>query len=88
MNNYMDSNMLALVSPAKKLDFETQPPLQQLSHPDFINEAEKLVEKAKTLSRTELARTMKLSENLAELNFQRFKKFSTPFNLANSNKLA
>ena len=32
------------------------------------NEAKKLVEKAKTLSRTELARTMKLSENLTELN--------------------
>jgi len=80
--------MLALISPAKKLDFESQIKLQELSQPNFLDEANLLVKKAKTLSKQDLARSMKLSESLAELNFQRFKNFSVPFNLANAKQAA
>ena len=80
--------MLALISPAKKLDVESLPPFQEVSQPSFLDEAAILIKAAKKLSRNELSRTMKISKNLAELNFQRFQKFSVPFNLGNSKQAA
>ncbi len=80
--------MLVLISPAKKLDFESQPRLTTHTLPDFIDDTEDLVAQARTLSRAQLAQTMKLSDKLADLNFQRFKAFSTPFTLANAKQAA
>ncbi len=68
--------MLAIVSPAKKLDFT---PLERpLAHSEmvFSHEASELVESARKLSRSELQRLMKLSDKLAELNYQRFKGYA------------
>ena len=76
--------MLAIVSPAKKLDFdELAAPLPH-TQPDFLDRAETLVGVAKKLSRADLSRLMKLSEQLTELNFQRFKAFKPPFTTANA----
>jgi len=80
--------MLALISPAKKLDFETESSIAEYSQPDFIEQASALVNKARKLSRRQLAQTMKLSDALAELNYQRFKSFSTPFDLSNAKQAA
>ncbi len=80
--------MLALISPAKKLDFETDPPIDTHTQPDLIEQAEKLVARARNMSRSELARTMKLSDTLAELNYQRYQAFKTPFTLANAKQAA
>ena len=80
--------MLAVISPAKKLDFETDAPPGKHTQPEFLDSAEILVDAARRLSRTELARTMKLSDKLADLNYQRFKAFSRPFNLANAKQAA
>jgi cytoplasmic iron level regulating protein YaaA (DUF328/UPF0246 family) len=80
--------MLALISPAKKLDFETDSPLSDHSQPDFIGDAEKLAKTARKLSRAELASTMKLSDKLADLNFQRFRDFKPPFDLSNAKQAA
>jgi len=69
--------MLAIVSPAKKLDFE--PLDRQLAHtePVFAEDALELAESARKLSRTELQRLMKLSDSLTDLNYERFKGFSS-----------
>lgn len=80
--------MLALISPAKKLDFETHTTLAAFTQPAFLDNAEALVESARKLSRAELASTMKLSDKLAELNFQRFRSFKAPFDLANAKQAA
>jgi len=80
--------MLVLISPAKKLDFETDSPLADHSQPELISDSEKLVKAAKKLSRAKLAQTMKLSDNLAELNYQRFQAFKTPFDLGNAKQAA
>ncbi len=69
--------MLAIVSPAKKLDFE---PLDRpLAHSDpvFLDDAAALVKSAQKLSRGELQQLMKLSDNLTDLNYQRFKGYAT-----------
>lgn len=76
--------MLALVSPAKKLDFPDQPDDLPFTQPAFINEGKTLVKTAGALSRAELKRLMKLSDNLTDLNFQRFKAFAPPFTPANA----
>ena len=80
--------MLAVISPAKKLDFETEPRSQRHSRPEFLDRAEDLVDWARRLSREELQRTMKLSDKLADLNYRRFQAFSTPFTLANAKQAA
>jgi cytoplasmic iron level regulating protein YaaA (DUF328/UPF0246 family) len=80
--------MLAVISPAKKLDFETEPKSSLFTQPAFLDRSEILIEKARRLSRADLGRTMKLSDKLAELNFRRFQDFSTPFTLANAKQAA
>ncbi len=80
--------MLALISPAKKLNFESETTLSVHSQPDFLEKASKLVSAARRLSRKKLANTMHLSDSLAELNYQRFQAFHTPFDLANAKQAA
>ena len=80
--------MLALISPAKKLDFESGATLAAYSQPTYLDRAEMLVRSARKLSRAELAGSMKLSDKLAELNYQRFREFTTPFDLSNAKQAA
>ena len=80
--------MLALISPAKKLDFETEPRINNHTLPSYLEHTEILVSTARALSQKKLATIMNLSDNLAELNFQRYKAFSTPFHLGNAKQAA
>lgn len=68
--------MKVVVSPAKKLDFETEcsSPLQ--SEPCFLTKTNKLALELKKLQTSDIGRLMKLSLNLSELNFKRFQTFS------------
>jgi cytoplasmic iron level regulating protein YaaA (DUF328/UPF0246 family) len=67
--------MLALLSPAKKLDMERRNPALAHSRPLFHAESMELVEVARRLSRMELRRMMKISDNLADLTWRRFRRF-------------
>ncbi|MDD9876879.1 MAG: peroxide stress protein YaaA [Magnetovibrio sp.] len=80
--------MLALISPAKKLDFESGTTLSDHSQPELLGQSEILVKSARRLSRAQLARTMKLSDSLADLNYQRYRDFTTPFDLGNAKQAA
>ncbi len=80
--------MLAVISPAKKLDFETAPKFKDHTLPEFIKDTEILVKTARKMSRAKLKQTMKLSDTLAELNYQRYQNFSTPFHLGNAKQAA
>ena len=80
--------MLAVISPAKKLDFETEPRSAEHTLPEFLDQSEILVGCARRLSRAELGRTMKLSDKLADLNYRRFRDYATPFTLANAKQAA
>ena len=80
--------MLAVISPAKKLDFETAPKFKDHTLPQFIKDTEILVKTARKMSRAKLKQTMKLSDTLAELNYQRYQNFSTPFHLGNAKQAA
>ncbi|WP_138379097.1 peroxide stress protein YaaA [Luteithermobacter gelatinilyticus] len=76
--------MLVIVSPAKKLDYETEITAQTWSEPDFLEDSAELIKTARQLTRSEIAGLMKLSDSLADLNYRRFHDFSTPFTPANA----
>jgi cytoplasmic iron level regulating protein YaaA (DUF328/UPF0246 family) len=80
--------MLAVISPAKKLDFETLSHYPDFSQPAFLDRSKVLVEKAKRLSRAELGQTMNISDKLSDLNYRRFQNFSTPFTMENAKQAA
>ncbi len=71
--------MLTVVSPAKTLDFETQPHIRQYTQPHFSQQSQRLIEQLRTLSPQELAGLMKLSDKLATLNAARYEQWSLPF---------
>ncbi len=71
--------MLALISPAKKLDAENEAPLGDFSMPQLLNNSEELVDTVKGLGKGRLKALMKLSDALTDLNHARYERYSTPF---------
>lgn len=67
---------MLLLSPAKTLDFDTPTPpawaALSFTRPDFVAQAEPLVERLRALSSAQLMALMALSPALAELNVERF----------------
>ncbi|HLS16589.1 MAG TPA: peroxide stress protein YaaA [Paenalcaligenes sp.] len=76
--------MLFLLSPAKKLDYESTVRTTLKSQPLFVPQAEELVDILKKYSQDDIAQLMKLSDNLAELNVQRFQEWVPEFTLDNA----
>lgn len=64
--------MLIVVSPAKKLDYETPVKTPKATLPDFLDQSQILIDRLRQLSALDLAELMHLSMNLAELNFDRY----------------
>ena len=76
--------MKIVISPAKSLDFESELPTDKYSQPAFLKETEqvhKILVKKKPAA---LAKLMDISDNLAELNWQRNQDFKTPFTPQNA----
>jgi cytoplasmic iron level regulating protein YaaA (DUF328/UPF0246 family) len=76
--------MLVVVSPAKKLDFESENLKSDWSEPDYLDHSEKLIDAARKLTRSKLAKIMNISDAIADLNYERYRDFSLPFTLANA----
>ncbi|MCC5796687.1 MAG: peroxide stress protein YaaA [Methylophaga sp.] len=76
--------MLALISPAKTLDFETAPVTKLHSQPRFLEQSQQLIDQLKQLSAEDIASLMSLSDKLAGLNMARFSSWSQPFDLDNA----
>ncbi|WP_111735298.1 peroxide stress protein YaaA [Roseovarius amoyensis] len=66
--------MLVVLSPAKKIDM-AQAECPGTTEPAFAKDARELAEVARGLSVAELRRLMKISEDLAQLNADRFARF-------------
>ena len=71
--------MLAIISPAKSLDFSEQSQIKKATQPAFLNDSQELIEVARKLSAHDLEELMGISANLAELNRQRFHDWKVPF---------
>lgn len=76
--------MLAVISPAKTLDYESRCPSVTVSHPDFLDDSEELIGVLKKKRRPQLRALMNLSEKLADQNFERYQEWQRPFNEDNA----
>jgi hypothetical protein len=71
--------MLLVVSPAKKLDYESPLATEKFSQPNLLEQSKLLIADCVKLSPNEIATLMKLSDKLAGLNAARFGEWSMPF---------
>ncbi|MHA3114751.1 peroxide stress protein YaaA [Acinetobacter sp. ANC 4635] len=76
--------MLALISPAKTLDYETALPSSNFTQPRLLDQSEQLIGVCRELSASQLASLMSVSEKIAQLNVARFQDWQTEFDLANA----
>ena len=76
--------MKILISPAKSLDFESKIPTNDFSNIPFLEQTKELSQKMDLKSKDDLKKLMNISDQLAELNYQRFQGFSFPFTKENA----
>lgn len=70
--------MIAVLSPAKSLDFETEPLTPSFSVGSFLEETDRLVTTMRCKKPKDLMKLMSISEKLATLNADRFAGFEPP----------
>ncbi len=71
--------MLTVISPAKTLDFESPPATEAYTQPAHLAQSRKLVRRLRELSADDLSKLMRVSDDLATLNRDRYKRWKTPF---------
>lgn len=71
--------MLLLLSPAKKLDYDSPVRTELDSQPLFVGQAQGLIDILRTQSEQDIAGLMKLSDDLARLNVQRYQEWEPVF---------
>ena len=71
--------MIAVISPAKTLDFESKPVTSKHTTPEFLDESCELVEALKLLEPHDISGLMSISPKLGELNANRFQTWQLPF---------
>ena len=76
--------MLTVISPAKTLDYETRPTTRRATQPEFLERSAQLVDDARNLSPDDIRALMGVSDNIAQLNHERFMNWGTPFTLDNA----
>lgn len=76
--------MLVVVSPAKNLDFESSTQSLPFTQPEYLDHAQELIDRCKTLSPADLSSLMGISDKLAGLNVARFSSWATPFDQENA----
>lgn len=75
--------MIALLSPAKTLDFNPTD-FEKHTNPRLLADSAKLVKVLKKKSAADIKKLMHVSDKIAELNVGRFHQFETPFNRDNA----
>lgn len=76
--------MLMVISPAKTLDYSTPPVTDKYTQPQFVGQAQELIEVMRKFSPQELSALMKISDKLAGLNVARFAEWQPEFTPDNS----
>ena len=72
--------MFIVISPAKKLDFESQTPIDDYTDIKYAEKAMQLIKELRKCSQDEISKLMKLSDSLAKLNVDRYKSYNPKFN--------
>lgn len=76
--------MLALISPAKTLDYETVLPTDHHTLPRLLDHSQELIDVSRKLSASDIANLMSVSEKIANLNAERFRDWQPDFNFSNA----
>ena len=76
--------MLAIISPAKSLDFDGRAPTRKSSVPSFLDDSAELIRELRELAPQELSDLMGISTSLAELNYDRYATWGEPFSRRNA----
>jgi cytoplasmic iron level regulating protein YaaA (DUF328/UPF0246 family) len=76
--------MLLLLSPAKKLDYDSPLHIETHTQPMFVDQAAGLIKVLKTKTAEDISALMSLSPALSELNVQRYAHWKRSFTQANS----
>ena len=80
--------MLLVISPAKNLDYETPATTKQSTTPDFLDQAQLLIEELRGLAPQDVSQLMSISDKLGVLNYDRFQQWSLPFSADNAKQAA
>lgn len=80
--------MISVVSPAKSLNFDNPCIDKVYSECCFLNDSQLLINDLKKLSPQQISGLMKVSDKLGQLNADRYKKWSRPFNSENAKQAA
>ncbi len=76
--------MLIVISPAKKLDFQTKSNTNLSTRPEFLSDSKLLVDELKKCSIEDLTKLMNISYGLAETNLTRFLEWTENYALENA----
>ena len=76
--------MLIVISPAKTLDYSTPPTTKKFTMPDYLDDSQELINRARNYSTLDISEIMAVSTKIAELNFERFKDWHMPFTPENA----
>jgi cytoplasmic iron level regulating protein YaaA (DUF328/UPF0246 family) len=76
--------MLAIISPAKTLDFDAPAQTRTHSMPDFLPDSTALIDRLRDLAPDEIGELMGISTKLADLNYTRYTNWGTPFTVKNA----
>ncbi len=71
--------MLTIISPAKSLEMESVVESPTQSFPELLNKSEKIAQALKKKTPKKLAALMDISPKLAQLNFDRYQQWHTPY---------
>ena len=76
--------MIVLLSPSKGQDFDVAAPIGEFTQPQLLSESEKLVTELRQYNSQQIQKLMSVSENIADLNVDRYQQFETPFTQKNA----
>lgn len=76
--------MLALISPAKTLDYESALPTDEHTLPRLLEHSQELIDFCRKLSASEITSLMSVSEKIAQLNTARFQDWTPEFTFGNA----
>lgn len=76
--------MILVLSPAKRLDYDSPLPAVAATQPRLLDDSERLIERLRKLSPAQIASLMSLSDPLAALNHARYADWQRPFDAGNA----
>lgn len=76
--------MIAIISPAKTLDFKSPVQTKVFTQPDLLENSKILINELQKFNPKEISQLMKVNDSIAFLNFERFLSWRIPFTIDNA----